>query len=277
MQAPNPHEWKSHRRTGRGTRDGDVRVVYGDWARVVLREALLPIFVPRRLYDVVQPPEVVYYRVYKRGDEYWVFLIYEWSHQVLPPHKHDYQPVIVVLDSKLNVKEVYTDGFHYYVDKYKSPGPDAGRPHIRITAPWRSMEVYWGDPPSNYVMVYPVDEVQRAVRTRLRYLSDHVVHELRSRRVNPLSVHPRLIKAPWEIRNAKHWSTIRSPTPAEVAADLAKNYGVKEPRDLLRAAKIYLVALAEAIRAGLRLIARKIKSRLTGRAEEEPEALLAKL
>lgn len=224
----------------------EIRRVYGDEARLVLREALLPIYTPKNTYDVVKPPEAIYYSVYKKGSEYAAFLLYVWNEQVLPPHKYDYEPVIVFLDQNLNVKEVYTDGFHYYVQKFKAPPLTDVKPHIRINTPWRAMEVSWSEPPRNYIMIYPIDETQGDLpRTKIKYLSDHVISELKNREVNPLAVHGRLIKNPWSVKDAKHWATIREPTASDLLNDFSKNYRVSRVDLFIEKAKLFIKSMAE--------------------------------
>lgn len=246
-----------------------IHLVYGDEARLVLREALLPLYTTKQLYDVVQPPENIYYRVYKRGNEYAVFLLYEWAHQVMPPHRHDYEPVIVFLDKDLNIKEVYVDGFHYYIQKYKAPPLTDVKPHLRISTPWRAMEVSWSEPSKNYIMVYPVDEVKGTFsKSRIRYLSDKVVHELRSRNENPLSVHQRLIKNPWSVKEAKHWATFSEPTPNDLLNDFAKNYGIGKVDVFLEKAKLFIKSLAESVKVMLSSIGRKMRNRVLGERDE---------
>lgn len=233
----------------------EPHILYGDEARLVLREALLPIYVPKSMYDVIKPPKNVYYRVYRKGDEYAVFLLFEWDEQILPPHKYDYEPVVVFLDRNLNVREVYVDGFHYYVQRYRAPALVDVKPHIQVRTPWRAMEVSWSDPPRDFVMVYPVDEIMRNLSgTRVRYLSDRVINELRSRDVNPLAVNERLIKNPWTVRKAKHWSTIREPTTADLINDLAKNYGVSRLSRFLEKARLFIKSVVESVKLFLSTI-----------------------
>lgn len=248
----------------------EPRLVYGDEARLVLREALLPVYVKRDIYGVVKPPTNVYYRVYKKGDEYAVFLLFEWDEQVLPPHIYDYEPVIVFLDKDLNIKEVYVDGFHYYVQKYKAPPLSDTKPHIRIQTPWRAMEVSWHEPPRGFIMVYPVDETRGAwSATKLRYLSDRVINELRSREVNPLSVHPRLIKNPWTVRYAKHWSTIHEPTASDLLNDFVKNYRVSRVDLFLEKAKLFIRSLVEATKLAVVGLVRRLRDAVAEKDEYE--------
>lgn len=247
----------------------EPRLLYGEEAKLVLREALLSIYIPKNMYDVVKPPTNAYYRVYKRGDEYAVFLLFEWGEQIIPPHKHDYEPVIVFLDRDLNVKEVYVDGFHYYVQRYRAPPLADTKPHIRIQTPWRAMEVSWSEPPKDFIMVYPVDETRGTwSATRLRYLSDKVINELRSREVNPLSVHPRLIKNPWVVREARHWSTIREPTTSDLLNDFAKNYRVSRVDLFLEKARLFIRSLVESAKLILSGLARRLRDAISAEKDE---------
>ena len=229
---------------------GKLRVVHGDEARLVLREALLPVYTPRYLYDMVRPPSRIYYRIYKKGDEYAVFLLYEWPDQYIPPHKYDYEPIIMILDKNLNIKEVYTDGFHYYIHKETPPPLANTRPHIVINAPWRSMEVKWSEPRDNEVMTFPADEVKgNLAPTKIQYLSDRIIQELRSRKENPLAVHERLIRNPFSVRYAKHWATFHEPTPEDLLRDFAKNYGISKIDLFFARIRLFIKSLIDKVRA----------------------------
>ena len=225
-----------------------VRIVHGAEAREALNAALLPLYTPKFIYDDVGEPSNIYYRVYKMNGEYAVFLLYEWPYQTVPPHKYDYEPVIVFLDKNMNIKEVYVDGFHYYIQKYRAPPFSNKTPHIRITAPCRSMEVRWSGPKSSDVMVYPLNEAEgRSSKTKIQYLSDKKLSELEKRDVNPLTIHEKLVRNPWSVRQAKHWATYDNPTVDDLLKDIAKNYGLKKYEYLLYKAKLVLASILDKI------------------------------
>ena len=247
----------------------NIRIVHGDEERAVLREALLPVYTPNYLYDMVRPPSTIYYRVYKRGDEYAVFLLYEWPDQYIPPHRYDYEPIIMILDKNLNIKEVYTDGFHYYIHKEKAPPLVKVKPHILVKAPWRSMEVKWSEPRDNEVMIFPADEVKgRFAPTKVRYLSDRVIEELRSREENPLSVNERLIRNPFSVRYAKHWETFTEPEPDDLLRDFAKNYGLNRLEVVLARIRLFIRSLLDRTRAFLEGLKARLESTIHEGEEE---------
>lgn len=250
-----------------------LQLVYGDEARRVLSRALLPVYTPRAMYSAVRPPSKIYYRVYRSGDEYAVFLLYEWPDQYIPPHRYDYEPVILIMDRHLNIKEVYTDGFHYYIHRQTPPPLVSARPHIFIPAPWRSMEVRWAPPRDSDVMIYPVDEVRGTVaQTEVRYLSDRVIQELRSRGENPLAVHDRLIKNPFSARYAKHWATFDEPKPEDLARDFVKNYGLSKPEVMLMRVKLFVKTLVDKARALIAGLTSRHGEVRTGQEEVEAVA-----
>ena len=198
---------------------------------------LPPLYVSKAQYGLVHPPTNVYYRVYRnaRTGEYGVFLLFEWPEQAIPPHKYDYEPVIIIADRNFNVREVYTDGYHYYIERYTAPPFYSGLPHLKITAPWRSMEFKWSNPGDNDVMIYPVDENEGKLGPRPIYLSDRILAKLRSRETNPLSIHERFIRNPFSVREkgARHWSTFTEPRLDDLLRDIAKNYGIPTRLELL--------------------------------------------
>jgi len=248
----------------------DVKIVHGEEARAVLREALLPVYTPRYLYDMVKPPSTIYYRVYRRNGEYGVFLLYEWPDQYIPPHKYDYEPIIIIMDKNLNIKEVYTDGFHYYIHKEKPPPLASTRPHIVVNAPWRSMEVKWSEPRDTDVMIYPADEVKGTVApTKIQYLSDKVLQRLRSRSENPLAVNEKLIRNPFSVRYAKHWETFHEPTPEDLARDFAKNYGISRVDLIIMRIKLFIESLADKVKAFLQGLWSTVRNTLPSTQEEE--------
>ena len=211
----------------------------GPAAVAVLARAAPVLYARRDVYDLVGPPFAVYYRVYRdRRGWYGVFLLYEWPYQVVPPHRWDYEPVVVILDDRLMVRAVYVDAYHYYVTGYKSPPGGARRVHLLIDAPWRSMRARWTRPGPGYVWLPTPSPV---------YLSDRLLHELRAR---GMAVHERLVRDPFSVADAVHWSTFTEPTVDDVLRDLEKNYGAAV-RVLLRRAREMARALAERVRATL--------------------------
>jgi len=249
-----------------------IRLVKGEEARAVLNHALLPLYTSRSLYSLVKSPERIYYRVYKDLDtgDYAVFLLYEWPSQTVPPHKYDYEPVIVVLDKDMEIKRIYTDGFHYYVKKYTAPPLVQTKPYIYVDAPWRSMVVRFSEPRKTDVMLWPVDEVKGDFpQTRVVYLSDRIIDELRSRSENPLSVHPKLIKNPFSVEEAKHWATFREPTPEDLAKDFAKNYGLTRLSELGFRVREAFRALVDRVRAFAAGLVHVVRERIADRVEEE--------
>ena len=253
----------------------DVHLVHGAEARTVLQSALLPVFTPRKLYNDVKPPDTIYYRIYRQNGEYAVFLLYEWPYQTLPPHKYDYEPVIVLMDKNMNIREVYTDGFHYYIQKYTAPPLSKYNPHIEITAPWRSMVVKWSEPSDNDVMIYPADEEKGTIgETKVKYLSDKVLSELRNRDVNPLAVNDKLIKNPWSVKQAKHWETFSKPTPDELLKDLAKNYGIKKYEVILTRLKLVVSSMIDKIKAFLQGTKEELKEKIESTIEKNEQNLL---
>jgi len=263
------------RRAGTGAEEGEerrIRLVRGEEAKAVLSHALLPLYTSRSLYDLVKPPERIYYRVYKDLDtgDYAVFLLYEWPHQAVPPHRYDYEPVIVILDKDMEIRRVYTDGFHYYVKKYTPPPLAQTKPHIYVNTPWRSMEVRFSEPRKTDVMLWPVDEVKGDFpQTRLVYLSDRIIEELRSRSENPLSIHPKLVKNPFSVEGAKHWSTYSEPTPGDLAKDLAKNYGLTRLGELWLRIRDAIRTLADRAKAFLSGLAYAVRDKIVEKLEEQ--------
>jgi len=238
----------------------DVEVVRGREAMDILDRVLFPVYCPRDMYDVVQPPEKIYYKVvHKRGDGYAVLMIYYWPDQVFPPHKYDYEPVVVILDKNKEVKEIYTDGFHYFVHRIKPPRIAKYRPYILIDEPWRSMDVRYAPPGKDLVMLYPVDEVKHEpAPTQLQYLSNKVVEQLRSRRVNPLAVNQKIIDNPFTVEKAKHWETYHDPSLEDLLHDFAKNYGVRSIHDLLGRLQAVIRTLVDRFKATLAYISEEI-------------------
>jgi len=249
-----------------------IRLVKGEEAKAVLSHALLPLYTSRTLYGLVRPPERIYYRVYKDLDtgDYAVFLLYEWPDQAIPPHRYDYEPVIVMLDKNMEIKKIYTDGFHYYVKKNTPPLFVQTKPHIYIDAPWRSMTVRFSEPNKTDVMLWPVDEVKGEFpQTKVVYLSDRIIEELRSRSENPLAVHPKIIKNPFSIEEAKHWSTYREPTPEDLAKDFAKNYGLTKLGELGFRVREAFRALVDRVRVFLSGLVHVVREKIADRVEKE--------
>jgi len=249
-----------------------IRLVKGEEAKAALSHALLPLYTTRSLYGLVRPPERIYYRVYKDLDtgDYAVFLLYEWPDQVIPPHRYDYEPVVVILDKDMEIKRIYTDGFHYYVKKYTPPPFVQTKPHLYIDAPWRSMAVRFSEPGKNAVMLWPVDEVKGDFpQTRLVYLSDRIIEELRSRSENPLAVHPKIIRNPFSVEEAKHWATFREPTPGDLAKDFAKNYGLTKLDEVWYRIREAIRALLDRARAFLAGLTYAVKEKIAEKAVEE--------
>lgn len=180
------------------------------------------IYAPPGMEQVVGSPSNVYVSVKPVKGGYAFIYVFEWPYQLFPPHKYDYEPVIVFTDTGFNVKEVYVDGYHYYVSRYVAP-PGTRRVYLVVDTPWRSMKVRWGEP-DGMVRVYPGNG------TRVRLLTRHALASLYSRRENPFAVNPRIIRNPEIIRRAKHWEFIHSPSVSEIVEDFAKNYGIKMSR-----------------------------------------------
>ena len=243
--------------------------VYGREAKLVLERAILPLYTTRYLYDIVKAPSTVYYRVYRnRAGEYAVLLVYEWPYQYIPPHMNDYEPVVVILDRNMKVKEVYVDGFHYYVDKAKRPLLPGVKPRLVVKTPWRSMTVKWGPPGGDEVMIYPIDEVARMFpNTRVRYLSEQVLRELKSRE-NPITLSDRIIYNPFSVRYARHWATYHEPGLDDHLRDMAKNYGTTVSRltQLLSRVKLLAARLLSQFRV---LFPDSIRNKKTTSASEE--------
>ncbi len=196
--------------------------------REILGRAIIPIYTTKSMHRIVGPPDRVYYRVYERGDEYAVLFLYEWGVQYIPPHKYDYEPVVVILDKHgLRIKEVYVDGYHYLVDRNDAPLGFGGKPFILIDNPWRAMEVKWGDPDRSLVMVYPLDERTGKLGPKPVFLSKRILEDLTSRPENPLKLHPRILGDPFSVRYAKHWATFEEPDIQDYLDDITTNYGLK--------------------------------------------------
>jgi len=198
-----------------------TRLVRGPEAEEIVKRTLPRLYTRDTLWGLVGPPSNVYYRVYKSSEGYAVFYLFEWPDQKIPPHKWDYEPVIVIADRQGNPREVYVDGYHYFV----SGNRVRGEWWIEVTGPWRSMAVRRGRPGGDMASVYPIGETTRPGPLP-RYLSDRVLAGLRSRSENPLKVSEKLIRDPWSVRNAEHWATYRTPTVEELARDILENYGL---------------------------------------------------
>lgn len=247
-------------------------IIHGLEAKKALSKALLPLYTPKQLYNDVQSPSKIYYRVYKSRSGYAVFLLYEWPFQTLPPHKYDYEPVIVLMDKNMKITEIYTDGFHYYIKKNTPPVIQKHSPHIEITAPWRSMKVEWTEPSENNVMVYPVDELKGVMYpTSIRYLSENTLSELRSRDVNPLTVNDKLIRNPWTVRKAEHWETYNAPSIIDLIKDLAKNYGIRNYKTFL----LKIEDVVETLKEKATSFINKIKGDKHEETREEDSILVA--
>ena len=241
---------------------GEAETVHGDEARRVLRAAMLPMYTRRDIHGLVGVPEELFYKVYRKGDEYAVLFVYKWPLQYIPPHMFDFEPVIVILDGNLKVKEVYADATHYYVHGSRAPEGYAGKPYLLVDTPWRSMKVVWGKPEGDLVMIHPYDEAsERKAQTRMRYLSEHLVRELRSLPENPFSVHEKILRNPFAVRRAKHWTYLREPSPLQVLWDLARTYGAGNPFLLVGNFKPLADLLVEKIR---RFVVDLLASRLRG-------------
>jgi len=132
------------------------------------------------------------------------------------------------------------------------------------------MVVEFSEPKKTDVMLWPVNEVKGDFpQTRIVYLSDRIIEELRSRSENPLSIHPKLIKNPFSVEDAKHWSTYREPTPEDLAKDFAKNYGLTKLGELGFRVREALRALADRVRAFLAGIVHIVREKIADRVEEE--------
>ena len=204
---------------------GEVRIVHGEEAKQVIEKTLPKLFSSPLMSDAVGTPRNVYYRVYKSDEGYGVFYLFEWDEQVFPPHKYDYEPVIVLTDKYGNPREVYVDGYHYFIKKYKLPR-GATDYHLYSDTPWRGMKVRWTTPDKDEVELYPINEKTGQIGPTPKYLSDKTIARLRHRRENPLKINERLIRDPWSVRQAEHWMTYRAPTPEEFMYDIAENYGL---------------------------------------------------
>jgi len=176
---------------------------------------LVELYATRAAYPVVGDPSEVYCKTYRVGDGYAVLYIFEWPWQAFPPHLRDYEPVVVFTDRWMRPREVYVDGFHYYVASYRAP-PGASKAYLVIDNPWRSMRVVW-ERPGLVRLRWPREAV----------LTPGVLHQLRSRRVNPLKISQRIIDDPEAVRGARHWEYVHEPSPAELVRDIAANYGIR--------------------------------------------------
>jgi len=205
--------------------EGNVRLVRGDEAKEVIAKTLSSLYSSSVMSEIVNTPRNVYYRVYKSGEGYGVFYLFEWGYQAFPPHKYDYEPVIVLTDKDGNPKEVYVDGYHYFISKYSIPRGTQSF-YLYSDTPWRSMKVKFGAPSNNEVELYPENEKLERIGPTPKYLSDKIIAKLKSRTENPLKVNDKLIKDPWSVREAKHWTTYNSPTPEDFMYDIAENYGL---------------------------------------------------
>ena len=254
---------------------GEIRIVHGEEARRVIGRTFPKLFSSPHVAGVVGTPRNVYYRVYKSGEGYAVFYLFEWDEQVFPPHKYDFEPVIVLTDRYGNPREVYVDGYHYFVKRYILP---RGVRDFRLytDVPWRAMSVRWGPIGRDEVELYPINEKEGRLGPPLRYLSDRVLEELRRRDENPLKIHPRLIRNPWSIREAEHWNTIRAPTPDEFLYEIAENYGlarlIKGPLTLrvvlaLIRAKVWLENMVQRVASALSSLLSREEERRAPRRE----------
>lgn len=201
---------------------GRVRIVRGAELARLLRRSRPVLYASRDSADFVGIPSHVYYRAYKlEGDGYAVFYLFEWPSQTIPPHKYDYEPVIVLTDSEGNPREVYTDMFHYFIGRKRVNGGYV----LYTETPWRSMEARTAVSPG-WVKVYEPG----VVGPQLEYLSDRKLAELKGRDVNPLKVNDKLVRDPFSVVEAEHWETYHTPSLREFLQDLAANYrflGVK--------------------------------------------------
>lgn len=191
---------------------------------ILISKTLPPLYASNHVYKDVGTPSNVFYRAYKSESGYAVLYIFSWKKQVFPPHKYDYEPVIVLTDKNMNPRAIYVDREHYFIKGYKIP---FGKTYYLYTDnPWRSMVVEFGTPSNDKVEVYPVNEKEGVLGPNPTYLSNQILWKLRHRKENPLKINSKFIKNPWIVTTAKHWTTIREPTPQDIIEDLEKNYGI---------------------------------------------------
>ena len=163
----------------------------------------------------------VYYKIQKGRDGYAILYLFEWDQQFFPPHKWDYEPVIVFTDNKGNPREVYVDDLHYFVGRYIL---NSNNWWIDVNRPWRSMTVREGSVPKNYLPIFPRSKEGNLIR--IKPLTRGKLEELKSRSENPLSINERILENLFSVRDATHWSTFHAPTLEDLARDFAKNYGL---------------------------------------------------
>lgn len=224
-----------------------VELVQGFEARKIAHKLLPQLYVREELWDYVVPGGMgVYYKVWrdeKTGD-YAVLYLYTWDKQIIPPHRYDYEPVIVIADKNLKVKEVYTDGFHYYIRRFKPMLGRATRTYLVIDNSWRSMRAYF----ARRALPHDVVEVSTGELGGLSPLTNYKLREMKSREVNPLSINEEILENPFTVRRAEHWSTLHAPEPTDLWLDLAKNVGLRAVVDrMIESAREFLYEIGERV------------------------------
>ena len=88
-----------------------------------------------RLGSPIWDADGVYYRIFRKGNRYAILLVFHFLHQDFPPHKWDYEPVIIFLRKEPNgwrVQKVVFDEIHY------KAGVAYEDPSLVMVGPWRS-------------------------------------------------------------------------------------------------------------------------------------------
>ncbi len=194
--------------------------------QLLIDKTLPSLYSDKSVYADVETPKRVYYRAYKSDTGYAVLYIFTWDNQVFPPHKYDYEPVIVITDKNMNPKYVYVDREHYFVKGYKIPYGETYRLYTDNT--WRSMTVKLGTPSDDEVELYPINEKEGILGPAPVYLTGRILAKLENREENPLKINEKIIKNPWSVSVAKHWTTFHEPSVTDIIDDLEKNYGINK-------------------------------------------------